>query len=186
MYRTADFLAPWQDFIDSLSPSQQGILLVYSPQIRFQVTSLVYVQSVFAIKKTILWRRVREELSFSSEKQNGLNLNFSGLKNTDILKNGHILYFESILLKEKASSWFYIFSMQLLNLFHFWVRICPGSQGAHMCSSGHNLAAKIHPNYLPAFCVVEIKCKVLDVPSLFALMEVRSVNILQDQSLSSY
>ena len=48
MYHTADFLAPWQDFIDSVRPSQQGILLVCTLQIRLQVTSLVYVQSVFA------------------------------------------------------------------------------------------------------------------------------------------
>lgn len=54
-----------------------------------------------------------------------------------------------------------------------------------MCSSGQNLAAKIHPKCLAAFCVVEIKRKVLNVPSLFTLMEVRSVSVLQDQSLSS-
>lgn len=92
MYHTADFLAPWQDFIYSVSPSQQGIFLVSTVQIRLQVTSLVYVQSVFAYtQKIVLWRRVGEELF--SEKQNGPNLNFSGLKkkNTDILKNDYIV-----------------------------------------------------------------------------------------------
>lgn len=44
-----------------------------------------------------------------------------------------------------------------------------------MCSSGQSLAAKIHPKHLVAFCVVEIKYKVLNVPSLLALMEVGRV-----------
>lgn len=48
-----------------------------------------------------------------------------------------------------------------------------------MCSSGHNLVSKIHPRCLSAFCVVEMKCKVLNVPSLFALMEVTSAGVLQ-------
>jgi len=70
----------------------------------------------------------------------------------------------------------YIFSMQHFNLFHSWVRICPGSQRTHICSWGHSSAAKIHPSYLAAFCVVEIKCKVLNVPFLLALMAVTSVS----------
>lgn len=44
-----------------------------------------------------------------------------------------------------------------------------------MCSSGHNLAAKIHPKHPVAFCVVEIKYRVLNVPSLLALMKDRRV-----------
>lgn len=47
---------------------------------------------------------------------------------------------------------------------------------------GAHLAAKIHPKYLAAFCVVEIKWKVLNVPSPFAVMEVRLVSVLPDQS----
>lgn len=42
-----------------------------------------------------------------------------------------------------------------------------------MCSSGHNSAAKMHPKCLAAFCIVEIKCKVLNVLSLSALMEIK-------------
>lgn len=48
MYHTADYLASWQDFVDSVSPSQQGFLHVYTPQVRLQVTGLADVQSVFA------------------------------------------------------------------------------------------------------------------------------------------
>lgn len=54
-----------------------------------------------------------------------------------------------------------------------------------MCSSGRNLAAKIRAQCLSAFCVVEMKCKALNVPSLFALMEVTSAGVLQDQTSSS-
>lgn len=94
MYHTADFLAPWQDFVDSVSPSQQGFLHVYTPQVRLQVTSLVDVQSVFAyMQKQFYGEGWEKNFPFFSEKQNGLNLNFWGLKkkNTDILKNGHIV-----------------------------------------------------------------------------------------------
>lgn len=50
-----------------------------------------------------------------------------------------------------------------------------------MCSSGHNLSAKMHPNCLAAFCVVETKCRVLNAP-LFASMGIGSMSSLQDWS----
>lgn len=46
-----------------------------------------------------------------------------------------------------------------------------------MCSSGHNLSAKMHPNCLAAFCVVETKRRVLNAP-LFASMGIRSGLVL--------
>lgn len=54
-----------------------------------------------------------------------------------------------------------------------------------MCSSRHNLVAKAHPRCLSAFCVAEMKCKVWNVPSLFALREIASADFKLPLSCAS-
>lgn len=72
------------------------------------------------------------------------------------------------------------FSTSILRL-----EYAPGCPGTYMCSSGHNLVTEIHLQCPSAFCVAKMKCKVWNVPPLFALMGVTSAAFPQDLTSSS-